>query len=110
MCSYPGQEAENRARDTKIPSVLFYDEDGEVRAVGAEAVSDGTELEALDNGWIRAEWYIPYWHYTLTTLEITVSAFTGSNSAFAPTGCRQKARNCQRFVSTSLSFRSLLIT
>ncbi|KAI0734053.1 hypothetical protein C8Q72DRAFT_771544 [Fomitopsis betulina] len=54
---YPGQEAENRARDTKIPSVLFYDEDGEVRAVGAEAVSDGTELEALDNGWIRAEWF-----------------------------------------------------
>ncbi|KAH9912671.1 uncharacterized protein B0H18DRAFT_942250 [Fomitopsis serialis] len=54
---YPGQEGENKARDTKIPSVLYYDEDGEVRAAGAEAVSDGTLLEAEEQEWNRAEWY-----------------------------------------------------
>ncbi|KAH9917533.1 uncharacterized protein B0H18DRAFT_1214541 [Fomitopsis serialis] len=54
---YPGQEGENKARDTKIPSVLYYDEDGEVRAAGAEAVSDGTLLEAEEQEWNRAEWF-----------------------------------------------------
>ena len=53
---FPGQEGENKARDTKIPSILYYDEDGEVRAAGAEAVSDGTRIEAEDEGWVRAEW------------------------------------------------------
>ena len=53
---YPGQEAENQARDTKIPTVLYYDEDGEVRAAGAEAVSDGIRMEAEDERWACAEW------------------------------------------------------
>ncbi|TFY59588.1 hypothetical protein EVJ58_g5687 [Rhodofomes roseus] len=54
---YPGQEDENRARNTKIPSVLYYDEDGEARAVGAEAVSDATVMEAEEQNWNRAEWF-----------------------------------------------------
>ncbi|KZT69686.1 hypothetical protein DAEQUDRAFT_750753 [Daedalea quercina L-15889] len=50
---YPGQEGEYKVRDTKIPSVLYYDEDGEVRAVGAEAVSAGTMIQAEEEEWTR---------------------------------------------------------
>lgn len=54
---YPGQEGENRSRDTKIPSVLYYSQEGEVRAVGAEARLDATRLDAMDEDWILVEWY-----------------------------------------------------
>ncbi|KAI0918917.1 hypothetical protein AcW1_003564 [Taiwanofungus camphoratus] len=54
---YPGQEGENRSRDTKIPSVLYYSQEGEVRAVGAEARLDATRLDAMDEDWILVEWF-----------------------------------------------------
>ncbi|KAH9912668.1 uncharacterized protein B0H18DRAFT_1088342 [Fomitopsis serialis] len=54
---FPGQEGENRSRDTKIPSVLYYDENGEVKAIGAEATSDATDSEAEGEQWTRVEWF-----------------------------------------------------
>ncbi|TFY59589.1 hypothetical protein EVJ58_g5686 [Rhodofomes roseus] len=54
---FPGQEGENKARDTKIPSVLYYDNDGELRAVGAEALSDATGFEAEAENWTRVDWF-----------------------------------------------------
>ncbi|KZT05477.1 uncharacterized protein LAESUDRAFT_760344 [Laetiporus sulphureus 93-53] len=54
---YPGQEGENKYRDTKIPTIVYYDEEGTVRAVGAEARLDANRLQAKDEGWVLAEWF-----------------------------------------------------
>ena len=42
---------------SKIPTIIYYDQEGEVRAVGAEAVREGVFEEAEENGWVKAEWY-----------------------------------------------------
>lgn len=42
---------------SKIPSIIYYDQQGKVRAVGAEAVREGIEEEAEDGNWVKAEWY-----------------------------------------------------
>ncbi|KAH9946441.1 hypothetical protein B0H21DRAFT_693711 [Amylocystis lapponica] len=52
---YPGQE--NAAGDSKIPSVLWYDRDGTVRAVGQEAKLPAMELVAEDEEMIFVEWF-----------------------------------------------------
>ena len=57
--------------DSKIPTVLYYDKEGEVRAVGAEATQDDFIEEAEDNEYVRVEWY------ALTT---TMTAMSGVNS------------------------------
>ncbi|KZT05487.1 uncharacterized protein LAESUDRAFT_727131 [Laetiporus sulphureus 93-53] len=54
---YPGQEGDNKLRDTKIPTIVYYDEEGTVRAVGAEARLDANRLQALDEGWVLAQWF-----------------------------------------------------
>ncbi|KAH9840789.1 uncharacterized protein C8Q71DRAFT_794860 [Rhodofomes roseus] len=54
---FPGQEGEDKSRDTKIPSVVYYDDGGKVRAVGAEACLDSTRVEAQENGWTLVEWF-----------------------------------------------------
>ncbi|KAJ7153012.1 hypothetical protein C8R46DRAFT_1121030 [Mycena filopes] len=43
--------------DAKVPSVLYYDSDGNPRAFGAETEDDDTIIEAEENGWFRAEWW-----------------------------------------------------
>ncbi|KAF8333699.1 hypothetical protein F5887DRAFT_1063656 [Amanita rubescens] len=43
--------------DSKIPTVLYYDKEGEVRAVGAEATQDDFIEEAEDNEFVRVEWF-----------------------------------------------------
>jgi len=35
---------------------LYYDQKGNVRAAGAEAVSEGIEEKAEDENWTKAEW------------------------------------------------------
>ena len=43
---------------SKIPTIIYYDQQGQVRAVGAEATKDGM-LEAAEEGqWSRAEWSV----------------------------------------------------
>ena len=42
---------------SKIPTIIYYDQEGKVRAVGAEAIREGIEEEAEDGGWVKAEWY-----------------------------------------------------
>ena len=51
--SYPGQE--HVTGNTKIPSILYYDRDGVVKAAGAEA--EGAQIEALaeDEEWTKVE-------------------------------------------------------
>ncbi|KZT05488.1 uncharacterized protein LAESUDRAFT_727132 [Laetiporus sulphureus 93-53] len=54
---YPGQEGDNQVRDTKIPTIVYYDEEGTVRAVGAEAKSHDNRQKASDEGWVLTEWF-----------------------------------------------------
>ncbi|KAJ2932548.1 hypothetical protein H1R20_g4563, partial [Candolleomyces eurysporus] len=42
---------------SKIPTVLYYGSDGKVRAVGAEAISEGIYEQAEDEGWVKVEWF-----------------------------------------------------
>lgn len=41
---------------SKIPSIIYYDTTGAVKAIGAEAIRGGIEVEAEDNKWSKAEW------------------------------------------------------
>ncbi|KAF9812314.1 hypothetical protein IEO21_06256 [Rhodonia placenta] len=52
---FPGQE--NAAGDSKIPSILYYNLDGSVRAVGAEAALPHLALDAEDEGLLFIEWF-----------------------------------------------------
>ncbi|KAL6306646.1 hypothetical protein BKA93DRAFT_133315 [Sparassis latifolia] len=52
---FPGQE--NAAGDSKIPSILYYDQDGKVRAVGAEAALPNMDLQVEDEDLIFVEWF-----------------------------------------------------
>ncbi|KAF8962417.1 hypothetical protein BDZ97DRAFT_2022504 [Flammula alnicola] len=42
---------------SKIPTIIYYDPVGKVRAVGAEAMRDGIVEAAEDGKWIKAEWF-----------------------------------------------------
>ncbi|RXW14410.1 hypothetical protein EST38_g11445 [Candolleomyces aberdarensis] len=42
---------------SKIPTVIYYDKAGRVQAVGAEAMEDGIHEMALDEGWVKSEWF-----------------------------------------------------
>jgi len=52
---YPAQE--RVGGDSKIPSILYYDQDGNVRAVGAEALRGSVTEQAEDEDWIKVEWF-----------------------------------------------------
>lgn len=52
---FPGQE--NAAGNSKIPSIMYYNPDGSVRAVGAEAALPGLALDAEDQNLHFVEWY-----------------------------------------------------
>ncbi|KIM86828.1 hypothetical protein PILCRDRAFT_816085 [Piloderma croceum F 1598] len=43
--------------DSKIPSILYYDQDGELRAVGAEALQESVIEQAEEGGWAKLEWW-----------------------------------------------------
>ncbi|KAK0500384.1 hypothetical protein EDD18DRAFT_1069052 [Armillaria luteobubalina] len=50
---FPGQE--HVAGNSKIPSVMYYDKHGRVKAAGAEAEASSIVSSAEDEGWIKAE-------------------------------------------------------
>ncbi|CAA7260296.1 unnamed protein product [Cyclocybe aegerita] len=52
---YPAQE--QVGGDSKIPTIIYYDREGKVQAVGAEAVREGIEELVQDEGWVKAEWF-----------------------------------------------------
>jgi hypothetical protein len=51
---YPAQE--KVGGDAKIPSIIYYDQQGIVRAVGAEALLESNIERAYDENWIKVEW------------------------------------------------------
>ena len=42
----------------KIPSVLYYDYNGSLKAIGAGAVREGIEGIAQEEGWVKVEWCV----------------------------------------------------
>ena len=54
MCRFPAQEHVSGA--SKIPTVIYYDLSGKVRAVGAEATEESIDVVAQDENWVKAEW------------------------------------------------------
>jgi hypothetical protein len=50
---FPAQD--NVGGDSKIPSILYYNQDGELRAVGTEALPEHVIEEAEDKGWVKLE-------------------------------------------------------
>ncbi|EKM78941.1 hypothetical protein AGABI1DRAFT_121289 [Agaricus bisporus var. burnettii JB137-S8] len=50
---FPGQE--HVVGSTKIPSVIYYDRQGRMKAAGAEADTSAVQARAEDEGWIKAE-------------------------------------------------------
>jgi hypothetical protein len=52
--SFPGQT--NVGGDSKIPSIIFYEQKGKVAAIGAEALLAKNLEAAEDEGWVKVEW------------------------------------------------------
>lgn len=42
--------------DSKIPTIIYYDEAGSAQAIGAEADGDGINDRAEEDKWTKAEW------------------------------------------------------
>ncbi|KAF9047821.1 hypothetical protein BJ165DRAFT_1387797 [Panaeolus papilionaceus] len=55
MYRFPGQE--NVGGDCKIPTIMYYDNAGQLRAAGAEAKDQGIEEKAAEEDWVKAEWF-----------------------------------------------------
>ncbi|KAF9465196.1 hypothetical protein BDZ94DRAFT_1307345 [Collybia nuda] len=43
--------------DSKIPTVVYYNQNGELQAAGAEASDEGVQEKADSGGWTKAEWF-----------------------------------------------------
>lgn len=55
ICSrFPAQEQITGA--SKIPTIIYYDRSGTVKAVGAEAMREGIFEQAEEQQWVKAEW------------------------------------------------------
>ncbi|KAL0573588.1 hypothetical protein V5O48_008365 [Marasmius crinis-equi] len=52
---FPAQE--HMGGDAKIPSIIYYDREGRVKAVGAEALQEHVKEEADRNGWFLSKWF-----------------------------------------------------
>ncbi|RDB20568.1 Heat shock protein 12A [Hypsizygus marmoreus] len=52
---FPSQE--QVGGDSKIPTIIYYDNTGKVCAAGADAVREGVEDSIEDEGWTKAEWF-----------------------------------------------------
>ncbi|KAF8833157.1 hypothetical protein BDN67DRAFT_1017878 [Paxillus ammoniavirescens] len=55
VARYPAQE--HVGGDNKIPSILYYDQQGVVRAIGAETSQPHIIEQAEDENWIKLQWW-----------------------------------------------------
>jgi hypothetical protein len=55
---FPAQETISGA--SKIPTVIYYDPQGHVKAIGAEATRNGIYEAALEGDWYKAEWWVRF--------------------------------------------------
>ncbi len=52
---FPAQE--NAGGDAKIPTILYYDQSGDLKAAGAEALDESAIRSAEDEGWVKYSRY-----------------------------------------------------
>ncbi|KAF8161604.1 hypothetical protein B0H34DRAFT_386789 [Crassisporium funariophilum] len=55
VTKFPAQEQVSGS--SKIPTIIYYDKTGAVRAIGAETLSEGIFEQAEDGGWTKIEWF-----------------------------------------------------
>ncbi|KAG8215044.1 hypothetical protein J3R82DRAFT_8453 [Butyriboletus roseoflavus] len=55
VTKYPGQ---GQVGDYKLPSIMYYDRKGDLKAVGYEALKDELVEVALAEGWVKVEWWV----------------------------------------------------
>ena len=53
---FPGHEHISGA--SKIPTIIYYNRDGKVMAVGADTMREGIYETAEDEQWVKVEWYV----------------------------------------------------
>jgi hypothetical protein len=53
---FPAQE--QVGGDCKIPSLLYYDQYGVVRAAGAEALREGLATQKEEEQWLSCPWFV----------------------------------------------------
>ena len=68
---FPAQEI--IAGASKVPSIIYYDNKGRVKAIGAEAIKDGIQEAAIEGEWYKAEWYTFPGPSTLVSTDGTLS-------------------------------------
>ena len=84
---FPRQEMTTGS--SKIPTVIWYDGDGRVQAVGAEAEEEGFQETAIENQWTKLEWYDPL-HFGLPpSADLTQGSSCTSNPRTSLTRTRQ---------------------
>ncbi|KIJ14485.1 hypothetical protein PAXINDRAFT_115792 [Paxillus involutus ATCC 200175] len=69
---YPAQE--HVGGDNKIPSILYYDRQGTVQAVGAEALQQHVIEQAEEERWIKLEWWEFFYLLTATRWKLHLRA------------------------------------
>ena len=98
---FPHQHHADRIE--KVPSAIYYDQDGRLRAIGAETSDPDTNAEAADEGWIKVSWQV----YNPAGARFVPYALTGSscfsdlrrvrNPAFtAPFHQTRRRKTCSR--------------
>ncbi|KAH7929514.1 hypothetical protein BV22DRAFT_1080689 [Leucogyrophana mollusca] len=80
VARYPAQE--HVGGDSKIPSILYYDNHGAVRAIGAEALQEHIIEQAEEEGWTRLEW----WKLHLRAKHLAASHITDGDIPPLPKG------------------------
>jgi hypothetical protein len=58
---FPAGAGEHASQVSKIPTIIYYDRSGNVKAIGAEAIQGKTQLDAMTGDWVKAEWYGIKW-------------------------------------------------
>lgn len=66
---YPAQD--HVGGNAKIPSILYYDDGGKARAIGAEALQESVLENAEDEDWQKAEWWKLYLRPKNISSEVT---------------------------------------
>ncbi|KIM58494.1 hypothetical protein SCLCIDRAFT_128104 [Scleroderma citrinum Foug A] len=80
VSKFPAQE--HVGGDNKIPSIIYYDQEGNVRAVGAETQQSHVIEEAAKEQWIRLEW----WKLHLRSKHLEASHFSDADLPPLPSG------------------------
>ncbi|KAL4068705.1 hypothetical protein V8B97DRAFT_1918465 [Scleroderma yunnanense] len=80
VSKFPAQD--HVGGDNKIPSIVYYDQEGTVRAVGAETQQPHIIEEATKDQWIRLEW----WKLHLRSKHLEASHFSDADLPPLPSG------------------------